>query len=122
MQESMPSDVVQENNFDEDTGFIKDEFEEQRLKSYLEDVVTQAEAFLEMKKTKGWMQVEEFVKKMTEQLTKSLITECEFEKIRRIQSEILAFDSLLSIVEKSILDSHEAKKQLEVLNSDSETP
>lgn len=121
MQESMPSDVVQENNFDEDTGFIKDEVEEQRLKSYLEDVVTQAEAFLEMKKTKGWMQVEEFVKKMTEQLTKSLITECEFEKIRRIQSEILAFDSLLSIVEKSILDSHEAKKQLEVLNSDSET-
>lgn len=121
MQESILSDVVQENNFDEDTGFIKDEFEEQRLKSYLEDVVTQAEAFLEMKKTKGWMQVEEFVKKMTEQLTKSLITECEFEKIRRIQSEILAFDSLLSIVEKSILDSHEAKKQLEVLNSDSET-
>lgn len=121
MQESMPSDVVQENNFDEDTGFIKEEVEEQRLKSYLEDVVTKAEAFLEMKKTKGWMQVEEFVKKMTEQLTKSLITECEFEKIRRIQSEILAFDSLLSIVEKSILDSHEAKKQLEVLNSDSET-
>lgn len=121
MQESIPSDVVQENNFDEDTGFIKDEVKEQRLKSYLEDVVTQAEAFLEMKKTKGWMQVEEFVKKMTEQLTKSLITECEFEKIRRIQSEILAFDSLLSIVEKSILDSHEAKKQLEVLNSDSET-
>lgn len=55
---------------------------------------------------------------MTEDLTKSLIVETDFEKIKRIQADILAFNSIFSLIEKSMIDATEAKKQLEYLQEE----
>jgi hypothetical protein len=108
-----PQDPI--SNYDEDTGLLKEEVEYDRLVADAEAVISQHNAFQEMKRTRGWIILEEFIHTTIKNLTNQLILERDFEKIRRIQSEIIAFDSLEAIMDKNMKDSEQAKEELKFL-------
>jgi hypothetical protein len=101
--------------YDEDTGQLKEEIEYERTVAALDTVISQANAFSEMKRTRGWQLYSQFVQKTIQDLTKQLILERDFEKIRRIQSEIIAFDSLEALIDNSMMDAEKAKEDLKSL-------
>jgi len=74
-------------------------------------VLQQGEAFRELVATKGWKILNEFIEGQVKSLTISLKVEKDFSKIIRIQSELLAFESLLLIIEQSFLDYEEAVRR-----------
>lgn len=100
------------SDLDEFTGLETHDFQEKTLRVDLQKVISQAQSFHEMTQTKGWRLLREFLENQVKTLTEQLKVEVEYEKIRRIQSEILAFESIFKIVDKSFEDSLEAQKQL----------
>lgn len=102
--------------FDLDTGVANDNLEKEKLEEKAKQVIYQASMFLQMKETEGWRILQAFIKNTIEGYTKSLILEQDFEKIKRLQSEILAMESVFRIVDESILDAEEAKRSLDILN------
>lgn len=104
------------DEFDDETGVLKDEIEVERTVKGLEKVLYQANAFQQMKSTEGWGLVEKFITETVSQLTKELIIEQNFENIKRKQSEIIAFQGILNIIEESFGDADKAYEQLNTLN------
>ena len=102
--------------FDLETGVSNDNLEREKLEETAKRVIHQATMFVQMKDTEGWRILQDYVKNMTDDYTKSLILEQDFEKIRRLQSEILAMQAVFRIVDESILDAEEAKRSLDILN------
>lgn len=75
-------------------------------------VLNQNEAFEQLRNTKGWKLLEKFIHDQVDSMTQLLKVETDFDKIRRLQAEILAFESLEKIMETSFVNAEEAKKLL----------
>lgn len=103
-------------DFDEDTGLLNSDVELAKTIADLEKVIYQANAFHQMKQTEGWGLVEKFITETVDGLTKQLIIEQDFENIRRRQSEIIAYQGILNIIEESFGDADKAYEQLQTLN------
>lgn len=103
------------NEFDDITGVLKEDVEHEAVINSLNQVMTQANNFKIMQNTPGWSQIETFIKKQTEEMLISLKLEENFEKIRRLQALIIAFESVLNIIELSCLEAEKAKIELDKL-------
>lgn len=106
---------TQKNDFDDITGALKEDIEHEAVVNGLNQVITQANNFKIMQNTAGWAQIESFIKKQTEEMLISLKLEENFEKIRRLQALIIAFESVLNIIELSCLEAEKAKIELDKL-------
>lgn len=102
--------------FDDDTGVLSEDKELQNTISNLEKVLYQANAFQQMTDTEGWCILKKFVDGVIADHTTQLIIEKDFERIKRYQSEIIAFQSIFNIVEESFIDAKKAKEQLDLIN------
>lgn len=75
-------------------------------------LLSQSEAFQQLVQTKGWKILKEFIDGQVFWMTQSLKVETDINKIMRLQSEIIAFESLEKIIETSFVNAEQAKKQL----------
>ena len=99
-------------SIDEFTGLLSRDKESEALRKDLGNVVSQAEALRILQETSGWGILTRFIDAQVSWMTDSLKVERDIEKIRRLQAEVLAFESLQRIIEKSFYDAEEAKKKL----------
>lgn len=111
----MPENLNLPSDIDQETGVLTDDAQFQQTISDLERVIAQQQAFEHLKSTPGWKIYEKFVTNQVENLTNMLKVEENFDKIRRIQSELIAFESLFKIIEQSFIDADAARKQLDNL-------
>lgn len=113
MLEEMPEPTpsISGEKFDEITG-IKAQEPKETLAD-LSKVIAQGEAFIELKSTKGWKLIEEFLIMNKNSLTDSLIYEEKFSIIKNTQCLIKAFQVLPTIIEKALIDAEEAKKEVQ---------
>lgn len=104
--------LINPNDFDPETGLlVEDKQIEQTVRDF-EKVLEQRNAFVELKSTRGWAILEKFVQNTVQLMTNDLKIEKDFEKIKRLQSEIIAFETLFNIIEVSFEDAKEAEKKL----------
>lgn len=107
LQEDLP-----EIQTDEVTGQV---LPENALKNRVNDlnaIIEQARLLNEMTNTKGWSLVKKFIDSQIESLINLLKVEKDYNKIVRIQSELLAFETLPMLLEKSFYDAEEANQRL----------
>lgn len=114
----MEENLQPDSEFDEITGELKPEAEFNKTVERLDAVISQSNAFQEMKRTKGWAILMEFVNKTIASRTETLILEVDFEKIRRIQSEIIAFSSLEALIDNSFREAEVAREHLKSLGEE----
>lgn len=103
---------INPNDYDQDTGLLLEDKQIEQTVRDAEKVLEQRNAFVELKSTRGWAILEQFVQNLVRQLTNDLKLERDFEKIKRLQSEIIAFETLFNIIEVSFEDAKEAEKKL----------
>lgn len=104
-----------ELEFDEETGLETQESEISSAINSFQTVINQAENFKLLQASAGWKQIESFIKGHVENLILSLKLEENFDKIKRLQSQIVAFESVLNIIELSFSDAEKAKIELQKL-------
>ena len=75
-------------------------------------VITQGEAFDELRRTKAWPYLIEFFESEIKGLTDCLKVEQDINKIRVVQAEIRVLESLPLLVEKVFVDMEEAKRMV----------
>lgn len=111
----MEDNQEQQTQIDEITGLptVDQQFDDTVNK--LNTVLQQCENFKLLKCTKGWAQVEDFIQGQTKELTTQLKFEENFDKIKRLQALIVAFESILNIIELSFLESEKARIELDKL-------
>lgn len=100
---------------DEFTGHLTPEAEKVEAIVNLESVVAQASVLREMQATEGWQMLSRFLKTEVSWMTDLLKVEQDYKKIKRLQAEILALETLPKIIEKSFEDAEEASKKLKEL-------
>lgn len=105
-QEMLPEEI------DDITGVVTSDQQEIEDRAQIVKVISQAEAFKGLVKTEGWKILSEFIEGQVKYMTGLLKVEKDFDKIIRIQSELMAFESLPLIIEKSFLDYEEAIKTI----------
>jgi len=101
--------------FDEDTGIVTEEYKIDQAISSFNKVITQANHFLSLKEHEGWKQIERFIANEVEDMLHKLRFEPDLERIRRLQSQIVAFESVLNIIDLSLSDAEKAKEELSKL-------
>lgn len=97
---------------DDTTGQVLPEDALKSLGNDLNAVLEQARLLQEMTSTKGWGLVKKFIDSQIENLINLLKIEKDYNKIIRIQAELLAFESLPMLFEKSFYDAEEASQRL----------
>lgn len=107
LQEDLP-----EIQTDEVTGQVLPENALKNLGNDLNAIIEQARLLNEMTNTKGWSLVKKFIDSQIESLINLLKVEKDYNKIVRIQSELLAFETLPMLLEKSFYDAEEANQRL----------
>lgn len=108
----MFSEDLPEIQTDEVTGQVLPENALKNLGNDLNAIIEQARLFNEMTNTKGWELVKKFIDSQIESLINLLKIEKDYNKIVRIQSELLAFETLPMLLEKSFYDAEEANQRL----------
>ena len=75
-------------------------------------IITQGEALAELTNTKGWPILIEFFESQVKYLTDRLKLEQDMVKIRYIQAEIKALESVPLMIEKVFVDTEEARRMV----------
>jgi len=83
----------------------------------LDSIVNDSNDYIAMKSTNGWRKLEQLILDRTASLSKTLITSNVDSKMYRTQGEILGIQSLLNIIDATIAEAEEAKKELEEINN-----
>jgi hypothetical protein len=83
----------------------------------LSSIVEDSNDYIAMKSTNGWRKLEKLILDRTASLSKTLITSNVEAKMYRTQGEILGIQSLLNIVDTTIAEAEEAKKELEEIKN-----
>lgn len=104
-----------QNDFDNITGLPTEEKENEDIILDLNKVISQSDNFKILKNTPGWLQIESFIKNQSEDLILQLKLSDDFNKIRKLQALIIAFESVLNIIELSCADAEKAKIELDKL-------
>lgn len=100
--------------FDEFVGDQIPESKEECDRELLQVVVDQSKELEAMRSSKGWQILSQFINSQVDWMTRQLKVETDMEKVRRLQSEILAFESLENILTKSFTDAEEARRLLSI--------
>jgi len=77
------------------------------------ELIIIGEEYIALRNTPGWKRLEKEVLDRTKSLSSRLLTDYDEKKIYRAQGELLGVQSILNIVETTIENMVEAKKQLE---------
>lgn len=101
-----------DNEVDDFTGLSTDSVEESAYRKDVVALINQSEAFQQMTSTRGWKLLEKFIATQVQWMTELLKTELDFSRIRRLQAEIIAFESLTKIIDTSFVNADQARKQL----------
>lgn len=110
--DEITQDKAQHELSDEFTGLLPPTVEEEGYKRDVVALFAQNDAFQQMTNTKGWHLLEKFIEQQIDWMLQLLRVEIDHDKIKRIQAEILAFESLFKIIEVSFVNSEQAKKHL----------
>lgn len=117
-QENYLKDLLESKpeDFDAQTGFkLPDKIRDEQISS-LAQVLEQGNALGQLKQTKGWKIIEDYIAGQVKYFTDKLILCKDFNEIIRIQAEILANNGLLLTMEKILMDCEHAKAKIDELS------
>lgn len=104
------------------TGFPTQEEKDTTDLRQCEEVLRKEKQLLILKSTDGWKILEDFLKNVTNSFIEQLKTEEDFNKIRKIQSLIVALEFLPGVIDQVFFEATRAKEYLQRFINDDLAP
>jgi len=105
-----PSQFKSNEEFDNTTGFPIQEFQDQVDVNQATEKIIEASTLKEMQATKGWKILEQYLLEQSKYFTNQLKLEEDFNKIKKLQALVIAFEFLPLVFEKVFMDAEKASE------------